>query len=83
TAGYFLVDSRAVRTAPNVSFGEISQRPAQSQPGGQGQIGQGDQTPAPGYQVQQPDSAAAPEIQQPATEANPFPKNQQGGLFGN
>ncbi|MDN6513979.1 MAG: LemA family protein [Acidipropionibacterium jensenii] len=82
-AGYFQVDDPAVRTAPHVSFGEISQRPAQSQPGGQGQIGQGDQTPAPGYQVQQPDSAAAPEIQQPATEANPFPKNQQGGLFGN
>lgn len=49
-AGYFQIEDPAVRSAPTVNFGEISQRPAQSQPGAQNQLGRGDQTPAPGYQ---------------------------------
>lgn len=66
-AGYFQVDDAAVRSAPTVNFGEISQRPPQSEPGAPGQLEQGGQTPAPGYQIQQPGGSQQPQYHQPGT----------------
>lgn len=66
-ATYFEVDDPMVRQSPSVNFGEISQRPDQTQSGGPGQLPQqqAQQAPIqPPAQAQPQQPAAQPQVQQ-------------------
>ncbi len=76
-AGYFQVEDPAVRTAPTVNFGEIGQRPPQSQPGAPGELGQGSQTPAPGYGT--PQQGYQPQPTDPQYDRQPGSQQPWGG----
>ncbi|AXE39681.1 LemA family protein [Acidipropionibacterium virtanenii] len=88
-ASYFQVEDPAVRSAPGVNFGEISQRPETQQNIGQAgapQLGQGSQAQAPGYAApqQSPDQLPDPQAAQrpnPAQQADP--SQQPWGNQGN
>lgn len=73
-ASYFQVDDPAVRTAPSVNFGEISQRPegqqsVENRP--QGQIGHETQPPATGYGVDRQNPQWEPQ-QSPSPNRQPW-----------
>ncbi|AFV88617.1 LemA family protein [Acidipropionibacterium acidipropionici] len=87
-ASYFQVDDPAVRQAPGVNFGEISQRPEAQQNLGQTaapQIGQGNPTQAPGYAAPQQDPGQLPDpqpVQQPDPSQQAAPSQQPWGNQG-
>lgn len=79
-ASYFQVDDPAVRSAPGVNFGEISQRPEAQQNQGQApQIGQGNLAQAPGYAAPQ----ASGQLPDPQAARQPDPSQQPWGTQGN
>ncbi len=87
-ASYFQVDDPAVRQAPGVNFGEISQRPEAQQNLGQTaapQVGQGNPTQAPGYAAPQQDPGQLPDpqpVQQPDPSQQAAPSQQPWGNQG-